>query len=106
MLGDKTATGGDLYAKIGSQPKVFLVSAYLESTFNKTTFDLRDKAILTFDRNKADAIEIVTANRTLKFAKGGEDWRLTAPVEARPTSARWKPAGPRADGADEGHCRP
>jgi hypothetical protein len=83
ILGDKTATGGDLYVKIGSQPKVFLVSAYLESTFNKTTFDLRDKAILTFDRNKADAIEIVTPNRTLKFAKGGEDWRLTAPVEAK-----------------------
>jgi hypothetical protein len=83
MLGDKTATGGDLYAKYGSQPKVFLISAYLESTFNKTTFDLRDKAVLTFDRNKADAIEITAANRTLRFAKSGEDWRLTAPVEAK-----------------------
>jgi hypothetical protein len=83
LLGDKTATGGDLYAKYASQPKVFLVSAYLESTFNKTTFDLRDKTILSFDRNKADAIEIAAADRTLKFAKSGEDWRLTAPVDAK-----------------------
>jgi hypothetical protein len=83
LLGDKTATGGDLYAKYGSQPKVFLVSAYLESTFNKTTFDLRDKTILSFDRNKADAIDIATAGRTLRFAKSGEDWRLTVPVEAK-----------------------
>jgi len=83
LVGDKTATGGDLYAKYGGQPKVFLISAYLESTFNKTTFDLRDKAILTFDRNKADAIEVTAGDRTLKFAKSGEDWRLTAPIEAK-----------------------
>jgi len=83
LLGDKTATGGDMYAKHANQPQVFLVSAYLESTFNKTTFDLRDKTILAFERNKADAIEIVTADHTLQFAKSGEDWKLTRPVEAK-----------------------
>lgn len=83
QLGDKTATGGDMYAKYGNQPKVFLVSAYLESTFNKTTFDLRDKAVLSFERNKADAIEITSADRALQLAKTGEDWKLTRPVEAK-----------------------
>jgi hypothetical protein len=83
QLGDKTATGGDMYAKYGNQPRVFLVSAYLDSTFNKTTFDLRDKAILSFERNKADAIEIAGSDRTLQIAKTGEDWKLTKPVEAK-----------------------
>ena len=82
-LGDKTATGGDMYAKYGNQPKVFLVSAYLDSTFNKTTFDLRDKAILSFERNKADAIEITAGDHALQLAKTGEDWKLTRPVDAK-----------------------
>jgi hypothetical protein len=36
LLGDKTATGGDLYAKLPDSPRVFLVPSFLESTFNKT----------------------------------------------------------------------
>ncbi len=82
-LGDKTATGGDMYAMVPGQKKVFLVSAYLDSTFNKTPFDLRDKTILKFDRNKADSVQIVTADRTLDMTKSGEDWKMTKPVEAR-----------------------
>lgn len=83
LIGDKTATGGDLYAKYGNQPKVFLIAAYLESTFNKSTFDLRDKSILQFDRNKADAVTITTTDRSVALAKSGDDWRLTKPVEAK-----------------------
>lgn len=83
QFGDKTATGGDLYAKYGGQSKVFLISAYLDSTFNKTTFDLRDKAILSFERNKADSIEIIAADKTIRLAKAGEDWKLAMPVDAK-----------------------
>ena len=35
LLGDKTATGGELYAKLPSEKRVFLVSAFLETTFNR-----------------------------------------------------------------------
>ena len=52
LIGDKTATGGDFYAKHPNEPRVFLIAAYLDSIFNKTTFDLRDKAILKFERDK------------------------------------------------------
>ena len=37
LLGDKTPTGGDLYAKLPDSPRVFLVASYLEPTFNKST---------------------------------------------------------------------
>ena len=74
---------------------MFLVSSYLESTFNKSTFDLRDKTILKIDREKVDRLEIETPDRTLKVAKQGADWRIASPVDAR------------ADfGAVEGHPRP
>src|SRR5262245_12016554 len=42
-FGEKTPTGGDIYARIPGDKRVFLVSSFLESTFNKTPFALRDK---------------------------------------------------------------
>lgn len=83
LIGQKTPTGADLYARVPDQPRVFLVPSYLETTFNKSSFDLRDKTILKIDREKVDHMEIETPERTLKLAKQGADWRLTAPVDAR-----------------------
>jgi hypothetical protein len=83
LLGQKTPTGGDLYAKVPDKPRVFLVASYLETTFNKSTFDLRDKTILKIDREKVDRVEIETPDRTVKVAKQGADWRLSSPVDAR-----------------------
>lgn len=82
-IGQKTPPGSDLYAKLADQKKVFLISSYLESSFNKTTFDLRDKAALKLDRDKVDAVEIVTADRQLRFAKAEGEWRMTSPVSGR-----------------------
>ena len=80
--------------------------AYLESTFNKTTFDLRDKTILTFERDKVDAVEIVAADRTSCSSRrpartGG--WRSRS--RRGRLRHRRGPDRPRADGADEGDRR-
>jgi hypothetical protein len=83
QLGGKSPTGSDMYAKTADNPRVFLVYAYLESSLNRTPFDLRDKKILTFDRDKADRIEIRRGAEVVTFAKANGEWRLTAPVEAR-----------------------
>ena len=83
LIGQKTPTGADLYARVPDKPRVFLVPSYLESTFNKSSFDLRDKTILKIDREKVDHMEIETPDQTLKLAKQGADWRLTAPTDAR-----------------------
>ena len=83
LLGQKTPTGSDLYAKVPDKARVFLVASYLESTFNKSSFDLRDKTILKIDREKVERMEIDTADRTLKVAKQAGEWRITSPLEAR-----------------------
>jgi hypothetical protein len=83
LLGQKTPTGSDLYARVPDKPRVFLVPSYLDATFNKSAFDLRDKTILKIDRDKVDALAIETPDRTIKAAKQGADWRLSAPVDAR-----------------------
>ena len=83
LLGQKTPTGADVYAKLPGAPRVFLVSSYLETTFNKSTFDLRDKTILKIDRDKVDRVELQTPGRTVAIAKQGADWRITSPSDAR-----------------------
>ena len=83
LLGDKTATGGDLYAKLADSPRVFLVAAHLESSFNKSTFALRDKAILKVDRQKADGLELTAGATQLAFSKSGESWAIVKPIAAR-----------------------
>lgn len=84
QIGDKTVTGGDLYARVEGQPKVFLIGATADDTLNRTAFDLREKSVLKFDRDKADALKLEPAAApALSFAKKGGDWRLTLPVDAK-----------------------
>jgi hypothetical protein len=82
-IGRKTPTNTDLYAKIGGQPRVFLIPAYVDGTFNKTTFALRDKTVLKIDRDKIDALAIAGAKTNLQFSKAEGEWQMTAPVKAR-----------------------
>ncbi len=80
-LGDKTATQGELYASRGGK-QVFLIPAYLESSFAKSTFDLREKNVLAFERDKVDRVEVEAPGQSLAVAKAGSDWQLEKPVQA------------------------
>jgi hypothetical protein len=83
-VGRQTPTGGDLYARVAGQPRVFLISGWLEDSLNKTPFALRDKTALRFERGSADALTIdATGATALTFAKKGEDWRFSSPWDAR-----------------------
>lgn len=83
LVGDQTPTGGDFFAKRPDETRVFLVSSFLDLIFNKSSFDLRDKVILRFERGTADGIEIEGESTHLQFAKTGTDWRIVAPIAAR-----------------------
>jgi hypothetical protein len=83
-LGDKTATASDLYAVKPGESRVFVVSAFQESTFSKKPFDLRDKRVLHFERDKVDALEIALGGpAALQFGRTGSDWVVKAPVQSR-----------------------
>lgn len=83
LIGNKTPTGGDLYAQVEGTPKVFLIAGFLEDTFNKTPFTLREKSVLKFSRDGADALAITEGTTRLSFAKAGSDWRLATPINAK-----------------------
>ena len=83
LVGEKTATGGDLYAKKPDEKRVFLIAAYLDGTFNRTPFDLRDKTVLKFDHDKVDGLEIAHDGNTIQLAKRDGDWVVVKPYAAR-----------------------
>jgi hypothetical protein len=83
QIGQKTPPGSDYYAKRGNDKKVFLIASFLDSTFNRKTFDLRDKTAIRVDREKLDAVEIVTPERSLRFAKANGEWQIAAPTPGR-----------------------
>jgi Domain of unknown function (DUF4340) len=83
LIGEKTPTGSDLFAKRDDEKKVFVIPATQETTFNRTTFDLREKTLLKFDREKVDGIEVAAGGKSLTLTKDGADWKLTKPVQAR-----------------------
>ena len=82
-LGRKTPTQGEMYAQKNGEQAVFLVSSVQETSFNRTPFDLRDKKILKFDREKADAVTLVRDGNTMALARTGSEWKVTAPLASR-----------------------
>jgi hypothetical protein len=84
LVGDKTPGGGELYAQTDRSEAVILIASFLDNSFNKGTFELRDKAILTFDRTKTDGLEIAWDATRLAFTKSGDvEWGMSQPFAAR-----------------------
>lgn len=83
QFGDKAPAGGELYARLPGTPRVFFVSSFLDSSFDKDTFALRDKTILRFEREKVDSFEFTGPKSAMRFAKKGEEWTIAAPFAAR-----------------------
>ena len=82
LIGELTPTGGDLYATVAGSNRVFLISGYLDSTFNRTTFDLRDKTILDVTRDQVDSLEITGADLAIRLRQVENRWSLVHPIEA------------------------
>lgn len=84
LIGRKTATGSDLYAKLADQPRVFLISGFLDTTFNRGTFELRDKTSLKFDRNAVTSLDLVVDKQpAIQMTKANATWSIKAPWETR-----------------------
>ena len=82
-LGDKTPTAGDVYAVMPGTKKVFLVSSFLETTFDKKPFDLRDKRVVKFERDKVDALELTRGNDSIRMTRKDSEWKVDKPIAGR-----------------------
>lgn len=82
FLGGKSPTGGDLFARRDADKRVLLVAGYTDPIFNRSTFDLRDKTLLAFDREKVDRITASADGKSIELTKDGTNWKLTRPIAA------------------------
>lgn len=82
-LGNKNPTQSEIYALKNNDKRVFLVSSFQETSFNRLPFDLRDKKILKFDRDKADSLVLVKGADSIEMARTGNEWKVTKPVASR-----------------------
>ena len=82
-VGNKAPTGGELYAQVEGEQRVILISGFMEAVFVRSTFDLRNKAILAFERDKIERIEIAGADRALTLTHAPSEWKITHPLNVR-----------------------
>lgn len=82
LVGERTPTGGEVYARTAASNRVFLIASYLESTFSRTPFDLRDKTILTFERDAVTGLEVSRQAGAVSLTRADNAWRLARPVSA------------------------
>ena len=83
LIGDPTPTGGERYATLTGSGRIVLIASHLDTTFGKSTFDLRDKTILGFDASDVDQFEVESDGATIRLAKNQSEWRLQEPWDVR-----------------------
>lgn len=83
LIGDTTPTGGERYATLADSGRVVLIASNLDTTFGKSTFALRDKAILGFDTSDVDQFQIESNGTSIRLAKNANEWRLQEPWDVR-----------------------
>ena len=82
LVGDDAATGSNTYATIKGSDRVFLIAASLGEGFSKTTFDLRDKAILQPSLNAVDQLTWSSKDNQIEVTRREGTWRMVQPWNA------------------------
>jgi hypothetical protein len=84
VFGDDVPAGSLVYARVGSDPKVYAVSSSVKTSLDKSVNDLRDKRLLTFNSNNLSRIELVSSKSDIEFGKSNaNDWQIIKPQPYR-----------------------
>ena len=84
LVGHDTPTGGSTFVKLKNDPRVFSVSSGVKSSLDKTSKDLRDKRLLTFDSDKLTRVELHAKGQPVEFGKNNQnEWQILKPKPMR-----------------------
>jgi len=84
LLGDDTPTSSGVYARIAGDPRVFTLASYAKTSLDKTSKDLRDKRLLTFDSDKLSRVELSAKKTVTEFGKNNQnEWTIVKPEPYR-----------------------
>ena len=79
-LGNRGPIGSTLYLKKKSSPRIFLVDSSLKSLLNKGLFDLRERRIISFERNQVEGIDLVYPDREIQLELKDLKWKIAKPA--------------------------
>lgn len=84
QFGARTPTFSGYYAREGDQSKVLIVPTTLQTKFDKTVVNLRDKVVLSLDQNQVKRLEVHHGEQLIALETQGEQgWKMVAPLEAK-----------------------
>jgi Domain of unknown function (DUF4340) len=79
LLGDDTPAGGDVYAALTTDPRVFTVASYSKNSLAKSLNDLRDKSLLTLSADKVSRVELLKKGEDLELDRTKDGWQMLKP---------------------------
>ncbi len=92
LFGAKSPDGSSVYAKTSAGAKVYLVPAWVEGTFDKKPFDLRDRDLLHVKRDDVRQLEVTGPEGGYSLARtDAGEWAITKPFATR--AGRWSVDG-------------
>jgi hypothetical protein len=83
-LGAETPTHGGTYAKLAGESKVYSIASFSKSNIDKSLNDIRDKRLVTFDRDKLSRVQVEAKGQTMEFGKNVQgEWQILKPEPLR-----------------------
>ncbi len=86
LFGDDTPTGGDVYAMLQGDPKVYTVAGYNKTSVDKGANDLRDKRLVTIAPDKVSRVDLREKGEEIEFARIKDGWQILKPEPSRADS--------------------
>src|SRR5579875_737933 len=84
---DSKPAGSLVYARVPSKPDVYAVSSSVKNSFDKSENDLRDKRLLTFNKDQLTRIELASGHSDIEFGKNNQNqWEIIKPGPYRADS--------------------
>lgn len=91
-FGAKSPDGSSVYARNAGSTRIFLVPTWVEGTFDKKPFDLRDRDLLHVKRDDVRSFEVTGPEGSFALARtDAGEWAFTKPVATR--AGRWSVDG-------------
>jgi hypothetical protein len=83
-IGDDSPVGSGVFVKLEGDARVFVLPTYAKANFEKTSKDLRDKRLLTYNADKLTSLQLTAKGQTLEFGKNAQnDWTIVKPKPMR-----------------------
>lgn len=87
LLGDDTAAGNGMYAKLDGDARVFTIPSFTKTSIDKGPNDLRDKRLLTLEEEKISQVDLTSKKQEIAFGRNKDEWQIVKPKPLRADSS-------------------